>query len=158
MVILVVHCKEKCALCMESFEVKNLNIKVYMAHEKNTPSFFLDAVKEYEKRLSRYCKIKRVAFKSIDQLAQKCPDGALVFHVTHDGTITSSEALSEKIHSLGLSGISDLIFVIGTWDLPMPHEKLTLCTSSLPLGLSTTVLYEQIYRAYRILRGEPYHK
>lgn len=135
-----------------------MTILLYVPKMKKTAPYDLDAQKEYTKRLSRYCKIKQVEVKNTEDLLKKLPSNSFTFHIDPSYPPISSEDFSEKISAIGLSGISDLTFVIGDFRDFQPDEKFSLCTTQVPLGLEITVFYEQLYRAYRILRREPYHK
>ncbi|WP_268893736.1 23S rRNA (pseudouridine(1915)-N(3))-methyltransferase RlmH [Paenibacillus puerhi] len=69
----------------------------------------------------------------------------------------SSEELASKIDNWASTGNSDVSIVIGAEDIP--HiEIVTLNQMEMDLGLNTAILFEQIYRAYRIINIHPYHK
>ena len=145
--------------------------------------FFEDAIAEYSKRLSRYCKLE------IIQVAdEKTPDGAsenverqikekegnrILSHISDsdyvialaiNGKERDSVELAEHIRSLGLHGKSSLAFVIGgslglsEEVLKRADEKLSFSKMTFPHQLMRVILAEQIYRSYRIIHGEPYHK
>ena len=145
--------------------------------------YLRDAIAEYQKRLSRYCKLEllEVADESCDVNASKAeedlvkqreaqrilkllkPDTYLIT-LEIEGKQLQSEELAEKIHSLGLSGKSHITFVIGgslgldstlckKADFALSFSKLTF-----PHQLMRVILLEQIYRSFRIIHGEPYHK
>ena len=81
-----------------------------------------------------------------------------------DGKMLSSEEFSEKIGSLGVSGVSHIIFIIGgsigldEQILRRADYRLSFSKMTFPHQLMRVILLEQIYRAYRILNHEPYHK
>lgn len=145
--------------------------------------FFEDAIKEYVKRLSRYCKL------DIIQLAdEKTPDGAgkameeqirdkegrrilaqlkegsYVIALAIRGTMLDSVALSKKIEQLGVEGVSQLVFIIGgslgLSEAVMKRADYALSFSPMtfPHQLMRVILLEQVYRSFRIAAGEPYHK
>ena len=103
--------------------------------------YFTMAIDEYKKRLSRYCKLE-----IIEVADEKTPDNA------------------DKIDKLGINGVSHIIFIIGGSIgidkdiLKKSNELLSFSKMTFPHQLMRVVLLEQIYRAYRINAGEPYHK
>ena len=145
--------------------------------------YLKDAIAEYGKRLSRYCKLEIV-----ETADEKTPDGAselmeqqirrkegeriekylrenaYVIALAIDGKMLSSEEFSEKIGSLGVSGVSHIIFIIGgsigldEQILRRADYRLSFSKMTFPHQLMRVILLEQIYRAYRILNHEPYHK
>lgn len=145
--------------------------------------YFTDAIKEYSKRLSRYCKLEIIEVadektlegaseheadlireKEGKRLQKYIKEGAYVISLAIEGKQYSSEDFSEKLHNLGLQGESHIIFVIGgsiglARDiLKDSKELLSFSKMTFPHQLMRVILLEQIYRAYRIMNGEPYHK
>ena len=143
--------------------------------------YLSDGIAEYAKRLSRYCKL------TFCQVAdEKTPDKAsealniqikdtegerLMKHIREqdyvlaiDGKMLDSVELSEKIEKLGVSGISSIAFVIGgslglsDRVLKRADYKLSFSKMTFPHQLMQMILLEQIYRSYRIMNHEPYHK
>jgi len=145
--------------------------------------YFTDAIKEYSKRLSRYCKLEIVELQD-----EKTPDGAseteelaikeregerilkaikedaYVIALAIEGKMLDSEELSKKIEQLGIAGTSHITFLIGgslglsqavmkRADFALSFSKMTF-----PHQLMRVVLLEQIYRGFRIMKNEPYHK
>lgn len=145
--------------------------------------YLKDAITEYSKRLSRYCKLE-----IIEAADEKTPDHAsvavedairakegerLLKHIRDDmyvitleigGKMLTSEEFAEKIETLGVQGKSSIAFVIGgsiglgkevlkRSDFALSFSKMTF-----PHQLMRVVLLEQVYRGYRIVNGEPYHK
>lgn len=132
-----------------------MNFKIYITGDK-IEKFFIDAISEYEKRLSRYCKIELIQFKDVSQLLKKLPEKMYKILISINGKCISSEELANKINSLGLSGISDIAIIVG---VEIPHnESLAISPMEMDLGLQTTILFEQIYRSYRIINNQAYHK
>ena len=145
-------------------------------------SFFKEAVDEYSKRLSRYCKLEITELpdekipnnpneKQIEQIKEKeC--NTILSHIKKDSYIISldltgkqlsSEELSLNLDSLSLS-TSHITFIIGG-SLGLTKEVLTCSNSILsfskmtfPHQLIRIFLLEQIYRAFKISNGEAYHK
>lgn len=132
--------------------------------------FWHDACAEYLKRLEGYCKIavreipdsnmKQEAALILDALPTKVP--IIVLDVS--GKPTSSEELAKRIEDYTVSGASHLVFVIGGSDglAPEVKERATVRMSfgplTLPHNLARVVLLEQVYRAFKIIKHEPYHK
>lgn len=134
----------------------NMNIKIYIVGDKIEKTF-LEGIKEYEKRLSRYCKIKLNHFKNEKQLLSKLTDKTYKILVSVKGKSVTSEELAEKINHLGINGQSDITIILG--DVHLPHnELLALSPMEMDLGIKALIVFEQLYRAYRILNNEPYHK
>lgn len=133
-----------------------MTFKIYITGEKLKPHF-IASIKEYEKRLSRYCKIDLLFFKKPSQLLSKIPPNSHIILISSSGVTISSEELSSKIDMLGLTGMSTICIIIGEESIKY-HETIALSSMEMELGLTTTILYEQIYRAYRILNNQAYHK
>ena len=142
--------------------------------------FWADACAEYVKRLSGYAKVSIREVPDVDPARAGGVDAArakeasgilaAVSPSTHvilmaiEGTQRSSEQLSRRIDALALSGASDITFVIGGSDgvdgrvYARADETLSFGPITLPHNLARIVLLEQVYRAFKIMRGEPYHK
>ena len=145
--------------------------------------YFTGAIEEYAKRLSRYCKLdivevadektpdgasvaleEQIKQKEGERLLKYIPEDAYVCVLAIEGKQLTSEQLSEKIGELGVRGVSHIVFVIGgslgLWDAVVKKADFLLSFSKMtfPHQLMRVVLLEQIYRGYRILQGEPYHK
>lgn len=145
--------------------------------------FYRDAISEYSKRLSRYAKLEIVEVadeKTRDQasegemelvkqregerlLASMKEDGYVVC-LAIEGKMLDSVELSEKIEGLGVAGNSHIYFVIGgslglsKQVLSRADYLLSFSKMTFPHQLMRVILLEQIYRAYRIINHEPYHK
>jgi len=142
--------------------------------------FWTDACAEYLKRLQPYAKTSVVEVADIDpakaggEAAAVEKEGAAILRAlperTHvvllaiDGKQRSSEDLSKRLDTLALSGTSDISFVIGgscgvSADVrARTDETLSFGPITLPHNLARVVLLEQLYRACKISRNEPYHK
>lgn len=130
-----------------------MNIKVYVTTKvKNKHQ--LAAIKEYDKRLSRYCKISMVEVKNIND--HNIPAKSYKILIDETSQSISSEDLADKLNHLAVTGKSDLAFIL--FDTEEFDEKLALTSMTMSLGMTLTVLYEQVYRAFRIMKNEPYHK
>lgn len=145
--------------------------------------FFTQATDEYIKRLSRYCSIKIIELKdekTPDKAAKAIEDGikqkegkrilesikedSYVITLEIKGKQLDSVELADKIEQLGIGGKSDIVFVIGG-SLGISEEvskradfKLSFSKMTFPHQLMRVILLEQIYRAFRIQKNEPYHK
>lgn len=145
--------------------------------------YLKDAIAEYSKRLSKYCKLEMIEVadeKTSDQaseaveeqirdkegerLLKNIKEGAFVITLEIRGKQLTSEELADKIEKLGVSGVSHIVFVIGgsiglgravmeRSDYALSFSKMTF-----PHQLMRVILLEQIYRSYRIIQGDPYHK
>ncbi|QSF42842.1 23S rRNA (pseudouridine(1915)-N(3))-methyltransferase RlmH [Paenibacillus tianjinensis] len=134
-----------------------MKFTIYTISEK-IDKFYLEAIKEYEKRLSRYCTVKLVHLKREDQLEKKLNNNSYRLHLINNTEHSiSSEELASKINGLGVSGISDISIIIGSVTAPC-DSTLTLSPMDMDSGLKTTILFEQLYRAFRIINNHPYHK
>ena len=94
-----------------------------------------------------------------DHVERRIPDRAFVSLLDATGTTYDSDAFSRFIEDRRMSG-RDLCFVIGGafgLDLPRADHRLSLGRMTLPHQLARVVLVEQLYRAHKILAGEPYH-
>lgn len=145
--------------------------------------YLADGIAEYSKRLSRYCKLEIVqvadektvegASKREEQLVKEkegnrlikyLKEDAFVIALAIDGRQYSSEEFAAKIDNLGMRGTSHIVFVIGgslglsNEVLGMADEKVSFSKMTFPHQLMRLVLLEQVYRGYRIIHGEPYHK
>jgi 23S rRNA (pseudouridine1915-N3)-methyltransferase len=146
-------------------------------------NFYTDAVDEYSKRLSRYCKLEIVELtdeKTPDnasdtlnaQIKEKegkrilgsLSDSDYVCSLAIEGKMLDSVELSQFIDRLGVEGKSSIAFVIGG-SLGLSDEvlsradmKLSFSKMTFPHQLMRVILLEQVYRAYRIMKNEPYHK
>ena len=142
-----------------------------------------DAIAEYAKRLSRYCKLEivevadektienasqvletQIRDKEAERLMKYIREDAYVITLEIKGKQLTSEELSEKINQLGIQGKSHIIFVIGgsiglgDEILKRSDYALSFSKMTFPHQLMRVILLEQIYRSYRIINGEPYHK
>ena len=145
--------------------------------------FFEEAIKEYQKRLGRYCGLEiihvgddktpdgaglaledQIRDREGQRILSHIKDGAYVIALAIEGRMLDSEELAKKIENLGVKGTSHVIFVIGgslglsgqvmdRADYHLSFSKMTF-----PHQLMRVILLEQIYRACRILNHEPYHK
>ena len=159
-----------------------MNIKIItVGRLKET--YLKEAVKEYEKRLTRYAKISVIevadekaeedlseaeAAKILDtegaRIEKYIKDGDYVIGLAIEGNMLDSEGFSKKLSNLMTLGKSDICFIIGgsigmsdrlkkRSDMLLSFSRMTF-----PHQLMRVILLEQVYRAYRIMYNEPYHK
>lgn len=145
--------------------------------------YWVNAVGEYTKRLSKYCKIniKEVPDEKTPQGASEAlelqikdkegkailkhvKDRAYVMALVIEGKQFDSEGFASKIENLGITGHSHITFIIGG-SLGLSNEvmsradaKISFSKMTFPHQLMRVILLEQIYRGFRIIRNEPYHK
>ena len=99
-----------------------------------------------------------------EKILSKIKNNSYVIALAIDGKNLSSEELAETIDKLGIRGISHIVFVIGgslglaEAVLKRADYKLSFSKMTFPHQLMRVILLEQIYRAYRIMKNEPYHK
>lgn len=145
--------------------------------------FFVQAIAEYSKRLSRYCKLEiievadektpdkasealelQIKEKEGERILKSIKDDSYVIALAIEGKMRSSEELAARIEKLGIGGESHLTFVIGgslglaPAVLNRADEKLSFSPMTFPHQLMRVILLEQIYRSHRIINHEPYHK
>lgn len=145
--------------------------------------YWVDAVAEYSKRLKSYCGLEIIELKEsrladkagpAEELAVKVAEGEEILKRLRDnmyvvtlevkGKSLSSEKLAEKIEKLGIEGHSSIAFVIGG-SLGLSEAvskradfKLSFSEMTFPHQMMRVILLEQVYRSFKIMRNEAYHK
>ena len=145
--------------------------------------YWTEAIQEYSKRLSKYCTLTINELKeekapdnpsAAEEIAVKEAEGknilkqikkdAFVIVLEIKGKELTSEALAEKIEGLGIDGKSDVVFVIGG-SIGLSEEvlaradfRLSFSKMTFPHQMMRVILLEQIYRSFKIIRNETYHK
>jgi len=120
-----------------------------------------DDVAHYARLLTRYARVELVEVREEEALARRLPERATVVLLDAGGRALGSEAFAAWLEARRQSG-QDLCFVIGGAfghgpDVAHVRERLSLGPMTLPHQLARVVLLEQLYRAHKILAGEPYH-
>jgi len=159
-----------------------MNIKI-ISVGKLKEKYLIQGIQEYTKRLQGYAKVQLVEVadekapenlsetemnlvkeKEGQRILAKTRDTEFLFALAIEGKNPSSEAFAKQIDQLTTQGKSNLTFVIGG-SLGLSEEVLKRSNAQLSFGNMTyphqvmrLILVEQIYRAFRINRGEPYHK
>ena len=154
---------------------------IYVGNIKD--KYFSDAVKEYEKRLSAYCKVVNTEIKetkipenasaaqinkAIEEEGEKIlsvlPQKSYKIALAIEGAMLSSEELAKKIDLSLTGGYSSISFIIGS-AFGMSEKVKKSCDMMLSVSRMTfthrmmrVIILEQIYRAYNILSGGKYHK
>ena len=144
--------------------------------------YLKDAIAEYSKRLSRYCKLEIVEVadektpdnasdtvedairdKEGERILKYVKEDAYVITLEIAGKMLTSEEMAEEIEKLGVQGTSHIIFIIGgsiglgREILKRSDYALSFSKMTFPHQLMRVILLEQIYRSYRIINHEPYH-
>ena len=145
--------------------------------------FFSDAISEYSKRLSKYCSLEivqvadektpdgagevlseQIREKEGNRLLSKIKETSFVITLEIEGNMLDSVGLAEMLEEKMVQGESHLIFVIGgSLGLSKAVRKranrtLSFSKMTFPHQLMRVILLEQLYRSFRIIKGEPYHK
>ena len=142
-----------------------------------------EGIKEYTKRLSRYTSLNIIEVddekapeklsnrdkdiikkKEGERILNKIAQDSYVIALSIDGKGLSSEEFADKINNLMIEGSSHITFIIGG-SLGLSDEvlkraqmKLSFSKMTFPHQLMRMILLEQVYRSFRIIRNEPYHK
>lgn len=145
--------------------------------------YLRDGIAEYSKRMSRFAKLEmlelpdektpdkasqaendQILHKEGQRILEKIADREFVIALAIEGKSLSSEEFSQYLSDLGVRGYSDVTFVIGGSLGLSPAVKtranflISFGKMTLPHQLMKLVLMEQIYRAFMIQQGNPYHK
>ena len=120
---------------------------------------FADDVQHYQKLLAGHTRLEVVELREDAKVAGRIPDRAHVVLLDSGGRQLSSEQLAGWLEERRQAGL-DLCFVVGGpggLELDRFDTKLSFGPITLPHQLARVVLLEQLYRAHKILAGEPYH-
>jgi 23S rRNA (pseudouridine1915-N3)-methyltransferase len=145
--------------------------------------YLKDAIVEYSKRLQKYCSLSIVEIpdeKTPDNASEKeelqikekegesifknIKDNMYVFALDLRGKMLTSEEFSSELEGLAIRGDSNIAFIIGgslglsAAVLNRANYKLSFSKMTFPHQLFRVMLLEQVYRGFRIIKGEPYHK
>lgn len=154
-----------------------------LAVGKIKEKFYRQAIGEFEKRLSRYCKLEivevadekapdhassaeeaQIKEKEGQRLLKYVREDAWVCALAIEGNMLDSVELSKKIEGMGVSGVSHMMFVVGgslglaESVLKRADYALSFSKMTFPHQLMRVILLEQIYRSFRIMAKQPYHK
>ncbi len=120
---------------------------------------YADDVQHYRKLLGRHARVEHLEVREDEQVQGRLPERTHLVLLDREGATLSSEDFAAWLEERRHEG-RDLCFVIGGafgLDLPSPDLRLSLGKMTLPHQLARVVLVEQLYRAHKILAGEPYH-
>jgi 23S rRNA (pseudouridine1915-N3)-methyltransferase len=135
-------------------------VRVTVLGEARVRAPFADDVAHYRKLLSRYVQLELVEVRDAQALARRVPQGAFVSLLAAEGRAYDSLAFSAFVEERRREG-AEVAFVVGGPRGAPPLERvdhrLSLGAWTLPHQLAWVVLLEQLYRAHKILAGEPYH-
>lgn len=156
-----------------------MNIKI-IALGKIKEKFLKDGIDEFLKRLSPYASVEVVELSPIEikdenltskvleqegeKILSHIKPQSYVISLEINGKMLSSEGLAEKINELTNEGISELVFVIGSSCGLSPivsnraNFKLSMSKMTFLHQFARLLIVEQIYRAFKIIKGETYHK
>lgn len=159
-----------------------MNIKI-ISVGKLKEKYLVQGINEYTKRLSKYCKITlvevpdekapeklseaemiQVKEKEGERILAKIKEQEYVFALAINGENSSSEDFAATLDKLQTSGKSQFAFIIGgslglsDQVLKRSNAQISFGKMTYPHQLMRLILVEQIYRAFRINAGEPYHK
>lgn len=141
-------------------------------------SYFLEAIKEYKKRLSKYVTLNEIVIddypnikdenkvkeKEGEAILKAIPKDSYVICLTLDGLSLDSVGLSNKLKEIFTYHSSHLCFIIGgslglgSSVINKASLKLSFSKLTFPHKLFKVILLEQIYRSFKILNNETYHK
>ncbi|MFP4457715.1 MAG: 23S rRNA (pseudouridine(1915)-N(3))-methyltransferase RlmH [Clostridia bacterium] len=132
-----------------------MNITIYTPTKKML-TYFNQAIKEYQKRLSKFAKINAKTYKD-KNIEKVIKTNTHLIKVSPKGKLISSEKLAQELSTLAINGISDISFILT--DKQITHFKhIALSKMTISDQLSLVVLFEQIYRSFSINNNMPYHK
>ena len=145
--------------------------------------YLKEAIDEYSKRLKRYCKLEiielpdektpdnesekeelQIKDKEGELILSKIKDNSYVIAMDLKGKHITSEEFSGLIQDLGVTGNPNITFIIGgslglsQKVISRANYKLCFSKMTFPHQLFRVMLLEQVYRAFRIMKNEPYHK
>lgn len=159
-----------------------MHIKI-VAVGKIKEKYIRDGIQEFSKRISRYAKLQivevnyekapeslskkdmeNIKIREGRKILSKLPSRSYVVALEIKGKQINSEELSERIENLMIDGVNDITFIIGG-SLGLSKEviqisdlKLSFSKMTFPHQIMRFILLEQIYRGFKIMKNEPYHK
>ena len=132
--------------------------------------YLIDLVNDYNKRINKYHKLEIIELKDTNieeegtKILEKINQNNYVIILDKFGKNLNSIEFSKKIDSLFTTGHSDILFIVGGSDGISEKVKeksdysISFSNLTFPHGLFRGILLEQIYRAFKILNNEKYHK
>lgn len=113
------------------------------------------AIKEYTKRLGAFAKVNHIITRSPEK---DIPQNAYVIQIDTNGESISSEELAQKIENLAVHGHSHIVFLLEVSSSVSPDFSLAISQMDMDSDILHIALYEQLYRAFAIIKNLPYHK
>lgn len=126
--------------------------------QKNKDAFYVQAMEEYLKRLGKYCTIEIKYVKKEKQLGRIFEKEGKHFFVSSLGKSMESTAFADEISRWMIDGCSNICFYIGEFSKELEFSEFSVSSFDMAPELCATVLLEQIYRGFRIINRQPYHK
>jgi 23S rRNA (pseudouridine1915-N3)-methyltransferase len=123
--------------------------------QKVKEKYVMDALEEYAKRLSVYCKIEYIENRNPSKIIS---NKSYIIKIDTNGELLSSEKLAGKIEECAIRGNSDITILLGNANNIQPNYTLAISKMDFDIGILLIIIYEQIYRAFRIITNAPYHK
>jgi 23S rRNA (pseudouridine1915-N3)-methyltransferase len=120
---------------------------------------YSDDVAHYRTLLARHARVELIEVREDEQVERRIPERAHVVLLDRHGTTYDSVAFSRFLEQRRQAGL-DVCFVVGGpygTTLAREHQLLSFGPMTLPHQLARVVLLEQLFRAHKILAGEPYH-
>ena len=120
---------------------------------------YVDDVQHYQRLIARHAKVELIEVRENEQVEKRIPERAFTCLLDVGGATYDSVGFSRFLEERRMSG-QDLCFVIGGpygLELPGVTHTISLGPMTLPHQLARVVVLEQLYRAHKILAGEPYH-
>jgi 23S rRNA (pseudouridine1915-N3)-methyltransferase len=120
---------------------------------------FSDDVQHYQKLLARHTRLELIELREDEHVERRLPDRAYVSLLDRGGRVYDSEELARWLEERRMAG-RDVCFVVGGpygLNLDRADHRLSFGPLTLPHQLARVVLLEQLFRAHKILAGEPYH-
>ena len=120
---------------------------------------YVDDVQHYQRLIARHARVELIEVREEEQVERRIPERAFTCLLDAGGESYDSVGFSRFLEQRRMSGL-DLCFVIGGpygLELPGATGSISLGPMTLPHQLARVVLLEQLYRAHKILAGEPYH-
>jgi 23S rRNA (pseudouridine1915-N3)-methyltransferase len=120
---------------------------------------YADDIEHYRGLLRRYATVDLVEVREDDQLVRRIPERAYVSLLSDRGEAMDSMAFSRWVQARREAALDVCLVIGGAFGLELPDadHRLSLGPLTMPHQLARVVLLEQLYRAHRILAGEPYH-
>ena len=120
---------------------------------------FTDDVQHYQRLIARHARLSLIEVREDEHVERRIPDRCFVSLLDEGGEAYSSEQLARWLEDRRMAG-RDVCFVVGGpfgTDLERCDERLSFGPMTFPHQLARVMLVEQLYRAHKILAGEPYH-